>query len=309
MHKLISVILILFSSNLFAEEVHPCYTPPDEANTNTIDIAYSYLTTKFCQPALWFDSFFVDSRATEDARAGTMIRWYTDLTWEKAESPAFGMKLNARLNLPRFSKKLKLVIESDDEEARVDSFGQPLASDEKDRTVGLQYDLKAEDRNSFNVKVTVRPSLEFRYRYTAPISAKTTFRFTQKLYQKRKVTGESSHVDFDHTINPKFVLRWANLARFESDVHDFELGTGLTLYQYISKRRAISYKSGVTWYTKSTPYVHNSHLSMVYRQNIFRKWLFYELIPEVNWDKEEDDGPTERNTKITFRLEVLFSNI
>ena len=301
------MIFLIYSSSLFAEEHDPCYTP--DKSTNTVDIAYNYINTKFCQPAIWFDSFFVDTRATEDARAGTMVRWYHDISWTESESPEYGMKLTARLNLPKVSKKLKLVIESDDEDMDIDSFKEPSATDENDGTIGLRYDVSAKDNSSFNIKVTLRPSIELRYRYSYPFNDETLARFTQKIYQKKKITGESTHIDVDHKINSKFLIRWANFAKFESDVEDFELGTGLTLYQYISKRRALSYKAGVSWYTKSSPYLSNTHLSLVYRQNILRKWLFYELIPEINWDKENVYSNTERELKFTLRLEVLFKNI
>jgi hypothetical protein len=310
LYKLPTCLLILsiYSPSPLAEERDVCHTP--DSSTNTIDITYNYLNTKFCQPANWFDSFFVDTRATEDARAGTMVRWYQDITWEKSEPPEYGMKLTARFNLPKVSKKLKIVIESDDEDTSIDSLDENLATnDNNESTVGLRYDILAKDRSSFNVKVTIRPSIELRYRYSYPFSEQTLARFTQKLYQKKEVTGESTHIDIDHSINQAFLIRWANLAKFESDINDFELGTGLTLYQYISKRRALSYKAGLTWYTKSSLYVYNTHLSATYRQNILRKWLFYELIPEVNWDKEDVHSNTENDLKFTFRLEVLFKNI
>jgi hypothetical protein len=47
---------------------------------------------------------------------------------------------------------------------------------------------------------------------------------------------------------------------------------------------------------------------VTYRQNVWRTWLFYELIPEYNWNREEDTQ-REGEAKMTFRLEILFNNI
>ncbi|MEH6454352.1 MAG: hypothetical protein V7782_15080, partial [Psychromonas sp.] len=77
----------------------------------------------------------------------------------------------------------------------------------------------------------------------------------------------------------------------------------------LSKRSALSYNTGVTWFTKPSSYLSNTHFSVVYRQNILRKWLFYELIPEVNWEKEDELSHTKQIYKFTLRLEVLFENI
>ncbi|MBL4816072.1 MAG: hypothetical protein JKY74_11375, partial [Shewanella sp.] len=44
-----------------AEEIiDPCLT--HSADDTAFDQAFDYLNTKFCQPAIWFDSFFVDDR-------------------------------------------------------------------------------------------------------------------------------------------------------------------------------------------------------------------------------------------------------
>ncbi|MEH6454186.1 MAG: hypothetical protein V7782_14240, partial [Psychromonas sp.] len=221
MYKLLTAMLILSicSASTLADENDPCETP-DSSETN-IDVAYNYVNTKFCQPAIWFDSFFVDPRVTEDARAGTMIRWYQDITWEESESTEYDMKLSARVNLPRVTKKLKLVIESDDEDAYVDSLNE-----DTDSTVGLTYDIKAKADTSFTVKATLRPSVELRYRYTEVWNEQTLTRFTQKIYQKKKVTGVSSHIDLDYSINQIFLIRWGGVAKYESDIKNVELATG-----------------------------------------------------------------------------------
>ena len=78
-------------------------------------------------------------------------------------------------------------------------------------------------------------------------------------------------------------------------------------FQYLSEKQAINYKAGISGPDKPYTYIENSHLSITYRQNILRKWLFYEITPEINWDKSAD---TERRKEvsITLRLEVLFKN-
>ena len=302
----ISILLLpIYSPFLFAEEEHDIFANHSN-QTNFIDKTYHYLNTNFCQPAIWFDSFFVDDRISEDARASTMIRWYNDISWRELKGLEYKSKLRARVHLPRVTRKLKLVFESDDEDDPLTLF--PRNKEETEGQLGLLYDMYARGRSSFNIKVTLRPSIEARYRYTYPFTVQTSGSFTQKLYQKKKVTGESTQLDLDHSINPKFLLRWTNFAKFESDIHGFKIGTGLTLYQFISPKQALNYRASISGPDKPYHYIDNSHLSVTYRQNILRKWLFYEITPEINWNKTADTTRKEE-ASITLRLEVLFKNI
>ena len=67
----ISILLLPFSSFfLFAEEETEAENDilvDDTTQTTVIDKTYHYLNHKFSQPAIWFDSFFVDDRISEDA--------------------------------------------------------------------------------------------------------------------------------------------------------------------------------------------------------------------------------------------------
>ena len=299
-----SLFLSIYPSFLFADQQDVCFSHSSEEGF--VDKAYHYLNTKFCQPAIWFDSFFVDDRVSQDARAGSMVRWYNDFYWTEFGGFAYKSKLTARLYLPKVTRKLKLVFESDDEEDRLELFSKK--DEEKQSNLGLRYDMYAKGRSSFNIKITERPSIEARYRYTYPFTVQTTGSFTQKVYQKKKVTGEITQLDIDHSLTPEFLLRWANFLKFETDTSSFEAGTGFTLYQFISQKKAISYKASIIGQEKPDHYISNTHLSVTYRQNILRKWFFYEITPEINWDKQFD-SIRKKEATITLRLEVLFNNI
>ena len=51
----------------------------DKANdANLIDDVHIYLNESFCNPAVWFDSFFSDERIDEEVRPGSNLRWQND---------------------------------------------------------------------------------------------------------------------------------------------------------------------------------------------------------------------------------------
>ncbi|MDC5855755.1 hypothetical protein [Vibrio europaeus] len=281
-----------------------CHSQPDSAEI--LDSAFSYVNTKLCEPAIWFDSFFVDERVDQDARASSTVRWRNDFSYVEGEGYKFKTRFKARFHLPKVTKRLKVVFESDEEDDLFDLF--PQTSEDAENTFGLRYDWLSKERYSFNVKVNARPGIEGRFRYTYPINDEWLLRVTQKLYQKKSVTGESTDIDLDYSINRDFLLRWSNYAQWESDIKGWEVGTGFTLYQHISDHQALSYQLSTTGTNRPFHYITNTHASVTYRQNVWRTWLFYELIPEYNWNREEDTQ-REGEAKMTFRLEILFNNI
>ncbi|MFT5788899.1 MAG: hypothetical protein ACI8SJ_001007 [Shewanella sp.] len=292
------------SSALLAQ-TDPCFSLSQ--NADAIDRAFDYLNTKFCQPAIWFDNFFVDERVEDDARAGTIIRWFNDFSFYQKEDFNYRANFSARLNLPGVNKRLKLVLETSDEDDPFASSEGPSA--ERETEVGLRYDWYAKGRSSFNIQASFNPKVAARWRYTYPLSENTITRFTQKLYQKKKVTGESSELDIEHSFNETFLARWSGAAQYESRGIGWELGSSVQLYQYISSKQAISYQGAIHSVDESYYYIKNANIGLTYRQNFARDWLFFSVTPEYNWSKENAESERINQVIITFTLEILFHNV
>ncbi|MFS1467581.1 hypothetical protein BCU33_016100 [Vibrio lentus] len=299
-----SLLASLVAHSAQAEDQNECHSQPLE--DAPVEKAYHYLNSKFCQPALWFDSFFVDDRITEDARAGTSVRWYNDFIYSEGGDVDYSTKLNARLHLPFVSKRLKLIYESVGDEEFLDFF--PQDSEELESALGLRYDAYAKGYSSFNIKATLRPRIEARYRFTYPLTTDAVFRLTQRVYQEKQETGEITDIDFDLSLSDDFLARWSNFAGYNDDLKGWEYGTGLTLYHYLSQDQALQYSATIT--ATSEPYNHYeySQVSITYRENVWKEWLFYELIPRYQWEREPYEKHTEE-ANITLRLEVLFNNV
>lgn len=297
------LLLTFYSPLLLANHQQACFSH-DQPST-VIDSTYHYINNTFCQPAIWFDDFFIDERIVGDAYAGTMVRWYNDISWNEEGEIDYQTKLRVRINLPKLNNKLKIVFEPDAEDSIINLF--PNDTTEPESSLGLNYDWVTKERQSLSLKVTIKPSIEVRYRYIYPLSARLLTRFTQKIYQRKKITGVATLIDLDYAINDYFLFRWANVAKVETE-DLLELGSGLTLYQYLSATQALNYKASLTSQEKPSHFISNYHLSIAYRQNILRKWFYYEIRPEINWNKAHS-SERDAEAKVTLRLEVLFDNI
>ncbi|GAM55802.1 hypothetical protein JCM19231_3883 [Vibrio ishigakensis] len=251
----------------------------------------------------------MDERITENARAGTSVRWKNDFTYFEIDGFKYDTKLDAKFNLPRVNQRIKLVIESDGEDDLFDLF--PRSAEELESSIGVRYDWIRKGYSSFNFKATFRPSIEARYQFTYPLTINNTLRITQKVYQKKKVTGESTQFDLDFALTKNFLLRWTSFAEYNWDYDDregiWDMGTGFTLYQYLSKTQAMNYVVSTTATDDPGLFINNTLIGMTYRHNILFSWLYYEITPEYNWYRDYKEDFIEE-ASIRFRLEILFNN-
>ncbi|MEF1292030.1 hypothetical protein QTO00_19800, partial [Vibrio sp. M260118] len=137
--RLLALVFILVSTSSFSEEdvdYSHCHSQPDSAQI--LDSAFTYVNGKLCEPAVWFDNFFVDERVDQDARAGGTVRWSNDFSYVEDEGYKYKTRVKARLHLPKVTKRLKLVFESDDEDDLFNLF--PQTSQDAEKTLGLRYD-------------------------------------------------------------------------------------------------------------------------------------------------------------------------
>lgn len=85
------------------------------------------------------------------------------------------------------------------------------------------------------------------------------------------------------------------------------MGTGFTLYQYLSKTQAMNYVVSTSATDEPGLFIDNTLIGMTYRHNILFKWLYYEISPEYNWYRAYKEDFIDE-ASVRFRLEILFNN-
>ncbi len=277
-----------------------------------LDKAHAYLNTKFCEPAIWFDSFFATDRTDEENRAGTTIRWRNDFRLIESQGFEFKTRFNASVQLPKTTRKLKIVFESDERDDLEDI--APSTGEEVQDRLGLRYEFVKSANSNLNVRVNLRPSVTLRYRFTYPFSDRSLTRITQEIFRRKSVNGARTRLDFEKSFDLTNLLRWTNEATVKEDIDGAELITGLVFFQQVNDISALSYEASIRGITEPNTYASNYRLGLRYRLNFYRDWLFADLVPEVNFPKIRDEVSNtllERKTELAFmfRLEMFFDNL
>jgi hypothetical protein len=164
-------------------------------------------------------------------------------------------------------------------------------------------------RASLSFRIKLSPSYTLRYRYNLPITDTFITRFTEELFHRDSASGHSTRLDFEKRLSVNFVLRQSNKGTRAENIDGTDWETGLVLFQRLSDVSALSYESSAVGVTEPDDYVTNSRLGVRYRRNFFRKWLFYELVPAVNWPRPLVADVRKPVWEFMFRLEVNFVNL
>ena len=276
------------------------------------DSSHAVMNTVFCEPALWFDSFFGSDRVLEET-GGTYVRWRNDFIQTEGQSSRFTTNLNFSVELPRISKRLQLTFEGDEDPDLQDVLPGAQTED-TGNTLGLRLDVKDTSRSKFNISVSAKPRIRARYRYTFPLSNESLIRFTQEVQNEKGVNGARTRLDFEKAFLPLRLFRATTEGFIAEDFKGVDWSQAFSLFQRLSKKSSVSYETGIVGITEPESLVTNYRVGIRYRQNIHRDWLFFEITPDVSWPVElSEDRETVVNDRhsvmsIIIRLEIHFAN-
>ena len=270
-----------------------------------------YVNSKFCEPALWFDNFFGNDRVFLEGAAGTYIRWRNDFSYDEEEHFQYYPDLSFSVELPVLESRLRLTFESDEDESLRDV--APGSDKESTNALGLQLDLAENTRSKFNITVSLSPRVRLRYRYTYPVYETVTLRLTQELQRENEVHSSRTLIDFEKLFKNRLFFRSSSEGTISEEFDGIDWLQAFVLYQRVNKKTSLSYETSATGITEPMTLATNYRVAVRFRKNFHRRWLFYEISPELTWPVtlDEDRQIVEnRRSKwlIFFRFEVHFGN-
>lgn len=272
---------------------------------------HSYISQQILDFADMLDTFFSNDRAYEELQDSHISLYILQTNIDK-EKPGYRAQLKAKLVLPKTQKKFKLLIESqeEDEDSQQANLTDVLQSQEQ--TLGLRF--IEEEAKHWRIQTDL--GLRFksgidtlaRLRLRRLITKETwVYRISETLYWYRiDGAGETTRLDIDHPLTKNLLFRSTSQAIWLNKNSYFDLGQDFVLFQKLNKRKAISYQTGMRGITEPHTHKTNSFVSIRYREQIHRNWLFLEVNPGVNYPEDNDYKPLKY---IIFKLEAVFGSL
>jgi len=290
------------------------------ADNNWVDRTHDWIERDMFDTVAWFDRFFGDERMVVTERPEWLLRWKSELRWDEKEQYSFRSTVRASLRLPRLKKRWRLVFSSEsrgDPNAVIpEDPGNPglnPASQVRTGSTELIYDIFRTPRSVLDagagVQVKIPPNafVRTRFQHARALALDILGRLTVTAYwDAQSGFGESNQVDIERWLAPPTLLRWSNSFTIEENGYGWAWGTDLSLLHKFSPKSAITFSGGASGSTRPAWIAQNYQVLARYRRNVWRKWIFLEGEPFLQWPRKED-GNRKPVWGATLRAEILFT--
>lgn len=301
-----------------APETPPPRSPFDPEET-WLDAGHAFIERKLFAPVIRFDRFFSDERDLEPERSRSFLRFRNEVRFSDEGSPVFGTSIRASLKLPGLATwldRLRLDIAGAAEDAGSALFPDgpgALAPDRVGRAdaelrYGIWRGLLSRVDIGAGVLLELPPGVFGRARFRAAIPVRDLFltRFAQTGYWRSDVGfGTSSHLDFERPLGPITLVRLAGRGEINQDRPDVVWTSELALLRSFGASRAVALGTGIEGATDAPVAVSRYRVFTRLRRDVWRRWLFAELEPEVGWPWSPVEG-RHRVLAVYVRLELQF---
>lgn len=281
---------------------------PNNPHDTWVDDSHSYATEQAQALTQWMDNYFGEPNYEIEA-AESFLRLDFSTDWDQDDGLNNQIRLRGKLQLPRVSRRLNLVFS--DESG--DEFDPDRNERKLDDNVGLVYEVAENNRSRFDLTMglnwnRVRPGA--RYRFQDRFGEVYSYRLTQRFqYQNGEGFYATSQAELNRALSENTFLRWSNRAVYGEETKGTEWRTRFSLFE---RRRTLSRKQkvGINYFgaingvTDPKSYVRNYRLGVLFRRQVYRKFLFLEIEPAYNYRKRDPDDKRQFAWSIGLTLQV-----
>ena len=302
-------------------QVDPCISI-EVAGDNWMDQVHDFVQDNTCEPAVWFDTFFVKDHVLLDLRPGMLIILRNSARWTEGQGVINIFDYHLEWKLPqwkRYLKKSKLYFES---RSVADKYtaqpGQPVQPGVNRETgvrqpiIGVRADLYSKldalVTIDTGVKIGIHSNahIRMRYQYVKPFREVYLFRFSEiAMWQFIERFTNTTQLDLERKFTTFTFVRWGNNVTYTEGTAGVTWNTGVSLFTQLSQKSAISYDTSMWGVNHPDWVIQNYRIGSLYRRNFYRPWLFLELSPEVTWPKAAS-GQREPVYAFMATLEIQF---
>lgn len=267
------------------------------------------------------DTFFVNNRII-DGRNTTHLRVISSLSVIEREGLVDNVDFRLRFRLPRIEKKIQFEVNNLDNSLSNDSSRTTTVNTTRNTTGNQQQNTTAgfsffKDVLGIQSKFTLgfifrdfAPFGNFRLSKNILLSDKDNIMFISDVFgDTEERTGHRSTIYYDHSLTQRLLFRFFNESVYRHEFHSFETQHGIAFYHTLTDRHSIAHTAQVRSENPqfiSSFYVRSYDLFSTFRYRAYKKHVFIDMIPTLNFPKEYD---FKSNWSFTLRLEIIFGSV
>lgn len=266
------------------------------------------------------DSFFGRDEIDEDVEV-TRGLVAPALLWDEREGTEVSGKFRAKVRLPAFEHRMKLLVGRDNvddlTDGRSDDHGSRLPDrfhEFRDESwllgVGFLRDRPNEGWD-FDAGVKVSSPLEpysritYRFRFTNGDSWLWRMR-PRVFWQDTRGAGVSLANTVDVAVGENTLLRSYSFAVKDEETRGVSWTQEFISFYRLNKRTALSYSVFANGETEAEVQLVDVGVETTVRRRLDRRWLFLEVTGYVNWSRKHEAERRDANPGVQIRLELQF---
>jgi hypothetical protein len=284
---------------------------------NSIDAPRDYLSTKLIGFASSIDRFFGDDRNYQENNQSVFQLDLARATGYGGDRK-FVLSGRANLNLPSTEKNLHLLLESDPEKniSNEPKSVQPVISNQvvapASYAAAVRYEKKKEEETPWHFSadagikfqgIHLNPFARTRASYSIPLDQWRLKAYESVYWFNTIGAGETTQLDLEHILSESALFRATSNATWLNDKQNFDLSQSFSIYHTLSERTALQYQVSAIGVSNPQYQVTDYVVSMLYRYRLHRKWIFFDLNPQLHFPRANN---FQSSFALSMRLEMLF---
>jgi hypothetical protein len=132
-------------------------------------------------------------------------------------------------------------------------------------------------------------------------------RFRETIFwQKKEGFGTSLLIEWNHVFDSDNLLRWTNTGLFSENSIGMRWYSDMNLYHLINSERAIALQMFANGSTRFEVPLTTYGTAVIFRQRVWRKWLYLELRTGVDWPQYLEVAERKLNPSAGLSFEMRF---
>jgi hypothetical protein len=292
---------------------------PAAPQESWVDTSHDFVSHGFLWAIVSFDRFFADEREVDLPHASSFARWRNVLTLRGSGTVAYAPDLRAEAVLPSFNRRLdrlrlRLTVATTTPEA-IDPLvpAALLPPDVPHRpSAGLQLTPLESPKARTDIQVgllmhhPVGWYARTRFRKIQPIGDGLVARLALVGFWQSDIGfGTRQDLSLEHPLSPRLLVRFAGGSMIAQHSRGLEWSSEVAVLAAVWPRTALLTSAGALGASKAGPGVEVWRLQARARRDLFRRWLFLEIAPEMVWTRRAA-GDFRRASAVIVRLEIQF---
>jgi hypothetical protein len=318
------VAAVLLTAAMHCAATEPAVPAPDDDSTDMppalarkFEPYHEKITTWIKTRARGIDSWF-GTDETWLVDNDSYLRVTDDMRWDQRDQFSNRLRTRLKLDLPTSSKRLRLLIENDEPEQRtateeaLPSLRKTTGSESGNTVFGIgtpdlggwAKDWEKKLQGGVRIRLPLDPYARFIAKRSWDLDGDWDLSSYNRLaWFNSDGWSVNSQINIGEPLSPRRRLQFTTDFTWREDRDYLQFAQSVNVAQVLTRRSAVNYSAGAIGTGLRGPKFTAYFLAADYRRNLHRQVLFFDVIPELTFPRDEGFDP---HWAITLRLELYF---